>query len=278
MNKINCDTAGDLIPLYVDKVLSQSSTELLEEHLAECESCTEQVNALKKDIVLKNYDERKPLHKFKNQIMRHRILFLLVAVEIALFTICYVMNDVEFIDSYDDVKDYLQVDSPVSGSDCVAISYKAGSNKVFTTNMTGQIVGVKDDVLQIEATIYTGRYGYDYAYALYSDIMRSGFVPKPIYRFLHTQYKNVSDYDPEKPDLVYDTLSDNYDYYDDDRVLYDWVSDNLNSHMEVSYLPSISIDIEDEAAIKYEIVRVYYGRWNDTWIDTLHRVLLWEKA
>lgn len=278
MSKINCDTACDLIPLYVDKVLSQSSTKLLEEHLAECESCTEQVNTLKKDVVLKNYDERKPLHKFKNQIMRHRILFLLATVEMALFTICYVMNDVEFTDSYDDVKDYLQVDSPVSGSDGVVVSYKAGSNKVFTTNMTGQVVGVKDDVLQIEATIYTGRYGYDYAYALYSDIMRSGIVPKPIYRFLHTQYKNVSDYDPEKPDLVYDTLSDDYEDYDgDDRVLYDWASDNLNSHMEVRYLPSLKLH-ETEDDVKYEIVRIYYGRWNDTWIDTFHRVLLWEKA
>lgn len=278
MSKINCDTAGDLIPLYVDEILSQSSTELLEEHLAECESCTEQVNALKRDVVLKNYDERKPLHKFKNQIMRHRILFLLVAVGLVCFVIYFMMNDVEFIDSYDDVKNYLQVDSPVSGTDGVVICYKAGSNKVFTTNMTGQVVGVKNNVLQIEATIYTGRYGYDYTYALYSDIMRSGMVPKNIYRFLHTQYKNVSDYDPEKPDLVYDTLSDDYEDYDGyDRVLYDWVSDNLNSHREVGYLPSLKW-YETKNEVKYEIVRVYYGRWNDTRIDTSHRVLLWEKA
>jgi predicted anti-sigma-YlaC factor YlaD len=37
--KIKCDVINDLLPLYVDDVLSDASRELVNEHIKECESC-----------------------------------------------------------------------------------------------------------------------------------------------------------------------------------------------------------------------------------------------
>ena len=37
MSQINCNIAGDLIPLYVDDVLCEDSVTMLEEHLSTCE-------------------------------------------------------------------------------------------------------------------------------------------------------------------------------------------------------------------------------------------------
>ena len=37
--KVKCAVINDLLPLYVDDVLSKESRELIEEHIRECESC-----------------------------------------------------------------------------------------------------------------------------------------------------------------------------------------------------------------------------------------------
>ena len=37
--KVKCAVINDLLPLYVDDVLSKESRELVEEHIRECESC-----------------------------------------------------------------------------------------------------------------------------------------------------------------------------------------------------------------------------------------------
>ena len=45
-NRINCEIAEDLIPLYIDNALSKSSVEVLEEHLAGCDNCSSKVRLL----------------------------------------------------------------------------------------------------------------------------------------------------------------------------------------------------------------------------------------
>ena len=37
--KINCEVIGDLLPLYAENMASKKSRELVEEHIATCESC-----------------------------------------------------------------------------------------------------------------------------------------------------------------------------------------------------------------------------------------------
>lgn len=39
MKEINCSIIRDILPLYVDEVVSADTKELVEEHLAECEAC-----------------------------------------------------------------------------------------------------------------------------------------------------------------------------------------------------------------------------------------------
>ncbi|MCD7748093.1 MAG: zf-HC2 domain-containing protein [Firmicutes bacterium] len=37
----NCDIVRDLLPLYIDHETSEESSEMIKEHLAECEECRE---------------------------------------------------------------------------------------------------------------------------------------------------------------------------------------------------------------------------------------------
>lgn len=39
MMKIDCDVARDLMPLVLDEVSSESSKNLVNEHISECEAC-----------------------------------------------------------------------------------------------------------------------------------------------------------------------------------------------------------------------------------------------
>ena len=39
MEKINCNVIQDILPLYIDDVVSDDTKELVEEHLQNCEIC-----------------------------------------------------------------------------------------------------------------------------------------------------------------------------------------------------------------------------------------------
>ena len=48
--KISCDVIRDLLPLYVEDMLSNDSKNIVDEHIEQCESCRDE---------LKNYQEMK---------------------------------------------------------------------------------------------------------------------------------------------------------------------------------------------------------------------------
>lgn len=52
MSKVSCDIIKDLLPLYYDKVCSNDSRKLVEEHLAECSSCKSELNKIEESIDL----------------------------------------------------------------------------------------------------------------------------------------------------------------------------------------------------------------------------------
>lgn len=51
MSKVNCDVIQDLLPLYIDDACSQSSKELIEDHLHEFEPCGQLLEDFKEDII-----------------------------------------------------------------------------------------------------------------------------------------------------------------------------------------------------------------------------------
>lgn len=64
--KTPCEIIGDLLPLYADKVCSEASKEMVEDHLSQCSGCREKLSALQST----EYEERLRLEQ--KEIIGHQ--------------------------------------------------------------------------------------------------------------------------------------------------------------------------------------------------------------
>ena len=48
--KISCDVIRDLLPLYVEDMLSNDSKNIVDEHIEQCESCRDELKKLSEDV------------------------------------------------------------------------------------------------------------------------------------------------------------------------------------------------------------------------------------
>jgi predicted anti-sigma-YlaC factor YlaD len=55
--KISCEIIKDLLPLYHDSVCSNDSKALVEEHLACCDSCKAELQAMDNDLSIQNAEQ-----------------------------------------------------------------------------------------------------------------------------------------------------------------------------------------------------------------------------
>ena len=64
--KISCDVIRDLLPLYVEDMLSNDSKNIVDEHIEQCESCRDELKKLSADetyINTVNNNENKKMTK-----------------------------------------------------------------------------------------------------------------------------------------------------------------------------------------------------------------------
>ena len=76
MNK--CNVIRDLLPLYADKVCSEDSKEMVEEHLAECQECKQEledycyntgIDEVSPEIAMKNFKKKMGKKNFKKVVI-----------------------------------------------------------------------------------------------------------------------------------------------------------------------------------------------------------------
>ena len=72
MKKITCSVINDLLPLYADNALSSDSRLIVEEHLEECQKCSESLKMMKSPtIIVKNSDKEK-IKMLERSVSRRR--------------------------------------------------------------------------------------------------------------------------------------------------------------------------------------------------------------
>lgn len=108
--KYDHDVIKDLLPLYIDDVLSSASRQLIEEHLDECEDCRKYLNNLKDsktvelniaDTVLEK-EHTEILKLMRRKIVRRNIIISLLSIFIVIsilsLSLFYLKNATEYID------------------------------------------------------------------------------------------------------------------------------------------------------------------------------------
>lgn len=52
MKEIKCTIIQDILPLYIDGVVSQDTKEMVEEHLQDCENCRKEYESMKQELYI----------------------------------------------------------------------------------------------------------------------------------------------------------------------------------------------------------------------------------
>lgn len=85
MNKISCNIVRDLLPLYVDGVVSEETKKELEQHLRECPKCKTEYEQLSQELTLPAnpdlHDESAhALKNMKHALAKKRVIVAVVSV------------------------------------------------------------------------------------------------------------------------------------------------------------------------------------------------------
>lgn len=85
MKKISCNIIKDILPLYLDDVVSNDTKELVEEHLDICDSCRMEANILSQNIALPTnrnikLSDAKVVKKLKSRLLRKKIIISIISV------------------------------------------------------------------------------------------------------------------------------------------------------------------------------------------------------
>lgn len=78
MSKISCHIIQDILPLYVDGIVSEDTKKMVEEHMQECESCRREAEHMQERIVLPDkgvfyQKEQEILQKLKRRLLNRRV-------------------------------------------------------------------------------------------------------------------------------------------------------------------------------------------------------------
>lgn len=266
MSRINCNVTNDLIPLYVDDVLSSDSRELVEEHLEECGECCANVKKLRSETVVTENNNVKPLKKIKGKMKRDKRVVVAVSlgiVAMTFFITAYFLDLIQFDESYFLASRKITVvtagDMPNKkyGHDAVILYDGPNDYAVYTLE---KVVGHKNGVKQVEVTLYITRFYHSLPYNDEANKYNGKDVIYKVHSF-EKQYPYGHDYD-------YVSFCDFYDDYDKDfNLIYHCITWDEG---------------EDKDPDGGEVIAIYYGKigFNDKTREhelVGKRHLLWAK-
>ena len=145
MAKVTCDIVKDLLPLYVDGVLSEDSTKLVDEHIESCLECKDYYNQLRdSDVAVKQNkaaDDKAIIKKIRRKLNLKKIIVgCIVAAIVAIGAFGayykYVLDESHM--SYEESGAYLENDilKTKNNYNCMYAFYAPGNEIEFITLTT----------------------------------------------------------------------------------------------------------------------------------------------
>lgn len=136
--KVSCDVIKDLIPLYVEGMLSEESVQLVESHLESCEECRNRLNELNEPYQAPLDTNVLPLLKMKEALKKKKIVTIILTSIFALLfsTIFFTfVTEPKYIPYSEDV---IQVNEQADGSLVVDFGEKVSGYQMDTYSVEGE--------------------------------------------------------------------------------------------------------------------------------------------
>lgn len=85
MEKISCSIVKDLLPLYIDRILSEETTQIIDSHLETCKKCKKDFETMSQELVFPSTpkiqeENEKILKELKHQLKVKQILTAVISV------------------------------------------------------------------------------------------------------------------------------------------------------------------------------------------------------
>ena len=152
MKELECDVIQDLLPSYVDKISSNATNKVVEEHIEKCIKCKNDLNNMTKEMnakLTKNKEER--INYLKGYKKRRQLLIIVsILVTIAILAITFVINVKNkniLLDKYS----YIDVNK-------MNVEYMYIKENEYKNDSTGEIVIQKNLVILLNSEEYKGMY------------------------------------------------------------------------------------------------------------------------
>lgn len=95
MSKVSCNVFRDLLPLYIDEIVSEDTRQLVNAHLQECAACRKNYEELSAKITIPIEKNDLPLKRIKQTWNRKKIALVCITLIAALFILISGMLAVE---------------------------------------------------------------------------------------------------------------------------------------------------------------------------------------
>ena len=97
MSEVTCNVIRDILPLYVDGIVSNDTQNMVLAHLEHCSECRKKYESMKSEIELPIENDVKPLENFKRAWKRKKVLLVCSSIVVTIAIIlgaAFVMKQV----------------------------------------------------------------------------------------------------------------------------------------------------------------------------------------
>jgi hypothetical protein len=144
MTKKDCKIVQDLLPSYVDKLLSPETEEFVEQHISNCEECKKILDVMKNKNVEKKNESENIQKKEINHLKKYRLKMIsLKTILISILTIILVVSGLLIYKSnynnsiitrlYDKIQQIKESNNYILKREQYTINYKTKAEYTFTT-------------------------------------------------------------------------------------------------------------------------------------------------
>ncbi|MDG5472484.1 zf-HC2 domain-containing protein [Jeotgalibacillus sp. ET6] len=147
MNEVKCTIIQDVLPLYVDEVVSEDTKEMVEQHLHQCENCRQEYRSMKQALRIPAKNKGSALGKIKKRWRKKKWMISMASI---LATMALLFGIFSYIFYFKTVIPYSQELITIENQDNELVSRYSGNSYAgvhATHPMTVEVDGTEKNVI-----------------------------------------------------------------------------------------------------------------------------------